>query len=884
MFFKNRKRRKHKFINGAKGAISILLCLLMTPCVSIALGLVEYHRYQSVIEIADEILELLGFSSLACYDSYIHDRFGLLAVDQQTDINDTTEEYAQTAAQSFGKQIKLENVSIKGELTLMETEVLKQQVVDFSELTVPAKILMDDLKIEELINSLNVLDKFQAVMGTVSQVAEMTKKLTTAVDSGKKLITALNTLQTYINNTVTYANNLASSLTDLCDKLNTDGLYLPSNATEDQWNAIIDTFTTNYENYKEDLLKVIENARNLKNALSNLKTQATVAYNAADKFAKDVKAAAETKKPEGSSAATEKAAEESEDALSGVLDALEAAAEEAVDKLKEDVVNTINDTVDTIVEEGLKSLGIYDLVNRYGQIASGDYFKVPLSDMAKEDLKTILSLIPAAWNGDTGVLLQQFKNMLVPQITFKANDLIEIVQEALDEALESLKDSALTEVVELLNKLVNALKALFDLDVFYEADMNAFVDIATSNGDNPYQTFLNGVGSMFDAVDKFGKSVGNWDLLGMLTAAGNLLGAVWDTMNAILSVIGSRFKNMATMISEVFKGDFTSLYERLLIAGYMRHNLPSRVCAGDNNISYDKESDTISSTVGLGGDGLTGFSYNDIARPDKVIGQVAKNGKGDTAFQRLAKTLDNIRKGSGDDTMFVGAELEYICAGTNSEITNQVIVFFDLYFLRLLLNVPTIFMDAEVASMAAAATIASWLVYLIYMLAEPFMDVLLLVNGGEVDIVKTKCFLTAGGLTEFTEALLNLVSENEQLRAEIENSVKGKLESVTKDKLKDGKEGTTDKGNKVDVGVGYETLVMLLLVLYVDDDVMINRLGDIIELETTEYYDGNFKMKNTYATISISADVSFDSFFDLGIANGGGPLDLSGKMVRDMGY
>jgi hypothetical protein len=170
------------------------------------------------------------------------------------------------------------------------------------------------------------------------------------------------------------------------------------------------------------------------------------------------------------------------------------------------------------------------------------------------------------------------------------------------------------------------------------------------------------------------------------------------------------------------------------------------------------------------------------------------------------------------------------------------------------------------------------------MLAEPFMDVLLLVNGGEVDIVKTKCFLTAGGLTEFTEALLNLVSENEQLRAEIENSVKGKLESVTKDKLKDGKEGTTDKGNKVDVGVGYETLVMLLLVLYVDDDVMINRLGDIIELETTEYYDGNFKMKNTYATISISADVSFDSFFDLGIANGGGPLDLSGKMVRDMGY
>lgn len=883
MIFKKRKRRKYKYINGAKGAISILLCLLLTPFTSIALGLVEYHRYQSVIQIADEILELLGVSTLSGYDTYVHDRFGLLAVDQQADINGDAQAYAQTAAESFGKQIDLENVNIKGELTLADVKVLKQQVVDFSELTVPAAILMDDFKIQELIDSLNVLDKFQSVMNTVSQVAEVTEKLTTAVNSGKALVSALQTLGTYISNAKTYANNLATSLKNLCEKLHTDGLSLPANATDEQLTAIYETFTTNYENYEAEILAVVNNAKNLKNTLSSLKSQATTAYNAADKFAKDVQAAADTQEPKGSSAATEQAAQKSEDALSGVLDALEEAAEDAVETLKSDVVDAINTAVDTVIENGLKSLGIYDLINRYSQIVSGDYFQVPLSGVAKQDVQTILALIPGAWNGDTGPLLQQFKNMLVPNITFDASTLKQIIQNALDEALESMKDSALTEVVELLNKMVKALKALFDLDVFYEADMNAFVSVATSSGSNPYQSFLEGVGNMFGAVTDFGKSVGDWDLLGMLSAATTLLRSVWNTMNAILNVVKSTVFNVGNILSELVSGNFGSLYERLLIAGYMRHNLPSRVWAGEENTSYDKGSDTISSKLSLGGTGLTGFSYDDIARPDTVVGQVVSgnNDATKTAFEKLAQTLNNIRRGAGQDKMFKGAELEYIRSGTNSEIANQVIVFFDLYFLRLLLNVPTIFMDTEVTGLAASATIASWLVYLIYMLVEPFLDVLLLVNGGKVDIVKTKCFMTAGGITQYGDEILKLVTENEQLRAEIQSAVSD-MESVTKDGL--NKEGSSDGGKSDATKVGYESLLLVLLVIYVDEDVMIERLSHIIELEATEYYKDSFAMDKTYATISISADVSFDSFFDLGVASGGGPLDISGKMIRDMGY
>ena len=80
---KKRKITKARLIKGINGSISILLCLLLAPFLSVALGLVEYARYQEVIEITDEIYELTGMSALSDYDKYIHDRFGLLATSQE---------------------------------------------------------------------------------------------------------------------------------------------------------------------------------------------------------------------------------------------------------------------------------------------------------------------------------------------------------------------------------------------------------------------------------------------------------------------------------------------------------------------------------------------------------------------------------------------------------------------------------------------------------------------------------------------------------------------------------------------------------------------------------------------------------------------------------
>lgn len=83
----------HKYVNGTKGMISIFLALVMSPLLSVSLLLVESARYQSTIQMVEEIMDCAGFSSLAEYDEYLDSRFGTMAVSQKEDINSTFSNY-----------------------------------------------------------------------------------------------------------------------------------------------------------------------------------------------------------------------------------------------------------------------------------------------------------------------------------------------------------------------------------------------------------------------------------------------------------------------------------------------------------------------------------------------------------------------------------------------------------------------------------------------------------------------------------------------------------------------------------------------------------------------------------------------------------------------
>ena len=86
----NGKKKKGPLscINGVKGAISLFMAVLMTPFLSIALLLVETGRYNSAVSLLDEAMGVSAVSTLANYDEYLKDRWGLLAFNQEHDLED----------------------------------------------------------------------------------------------------------------------------------------------------------------------------------------------------------------------------------------------------------------------------------------------------------------------------------------------------------------------------------------------------------------------------------------------------------------------------------------------------------------------------------------------------------------------------------------------------------------------------------------------------------------------------------------------------------------------------------------------------------------------------------------------------------------------------
>lgn len=854
-----KKKRQYRFINGTKGAISILLCLLLTPFLTITLGLVEYGRYQSLIEVTDEIMELTGFSALTDYDKYLHDRFGLLALSQNDD-QIPGAELLEYNAKILGKQISFENGMLTGMHALSDDDILKRQIIDVSEMSGSAAVLLKDFKLEELLNALSVSERFKTIMNTVNSLAKLTDELNNAVDAGKAFESELQNIINKIDDAERKANTLATNMANLIQKLAQNGVRLPQNATKEQLDAFWDDFATNY---LEDVKLVYGGAKELIDALKAVKTGLTNIKTAGTKFVNAVKAARQAVSGIGSSGSEngDKATDKAKTTLEDVLGELEDIVDETMDAIKDDAINTAKNTVQQIIDTSLESIGLADAAARYNQIFYGDYFDLPLSDMARNDLIEILNCVPAVWNdGDYTRILQELKNKLVPDIKIDFRDLKGALGDVLDAAAKELKDGVGEKLVDLLTKLTNIVRNLFDLDVFYEPDMNAYVNIAYGPGERSgYQTFLDAIAKMFKAIETFTKAMKDKNIITafvkILKATKELLEAIAKLLEAIWKIATETVSSIATMVT----GGVKRLYEKIVIAGYMRHNLPSRRSSGKLTGSY--ESGQAKFQIALNGTGLTGYSYNNIARPSTYVGGTDNANNG---FKTLGKMIKNLQNGYGTDTMFKGAELEYIRAGTNSEVANQVIVFFDIYFMRLLLDVVSVFSDPEVASVAAAATIASWAVYLLYLIIEPFCDTLLLVNGEQVPLIKMDCYLTGTGVTGFLNKLAN-VTMGEALRNSIDDFAKNNAGDSG---------GNSNTQNKDSYGVGeisYETHVLILLMIHVKDDTMITRLRHIIDLEASEYYKSkfDFSLDKAYTAVEVSAAVTFYPFFDLGLYNNG---------------
>lgn len=247
------KKRKNaffkKYINGTKGVISLFLAILMVPFVSIAGALVNAGRINSAVAIFDEALCNASNSVLGTYDEFLRNRFGLMAISQDTSdggtkygvisekysaenlLNDMFTYYMRQNVGTLSNTYTNMTLDATGLYPLADTEILLPAVLDAAKYTVPVKTSIDWLSLDDMVDKLtsglkifsSIADVGSGVTGSVTAVDTLMEKkdalcekidevntaesdYNTAYDSFASAASSFNTLVGYINNTYSSLN------------------------------------------------------------------------------------------------------------------------------------------------------------------------------------------------------------------------------------------------------------------------------------------------------------------------------------------------------------------------------------------------------------------------------------------------------------------------------------------------------------------------------------------------------------------------------------------------------------------------------------------------------------------------------------------------------
>ena len=222
---KRNKKRQYRYINGAKGAISLFMAVLMTPFLSIALLLVETGRYNSMVSLLDEIMNVAAVSTLSSYDDYLQERWGLLAISQGIDIDSTFNTYMETNKSVMGSKVVLNETTAKGIYPLSDTDILKNQIMEYSKLNIPTKLAFEIGDLSKLVSNLekkiNGFSQFMNTMASGVKVVDAGVTISQEIDKLEEISQNLeNNQKEYDGKYNSFANNVNTLIDNMIRKKN----------------------------------------------------------------------------------------------------------------------------------------------------------------------------------------------------------------------------------------------------------------------------------------------------------------------------------------------------------------------------------------------------------------------------------------------------------------------------------------------------------------------------------------------------------------------------------------------------------------------------------------------------------------------------------------
>lgn len=837
-----------KYINGVKGAIALFLAVLMTPFLTIAMLLVETGRYNSAVSILDEALGVSSVSVLAEYDEYLQDRWGLLAVDQKNDINTLYTNTMNINKGVLGDSLTVNTLNAKGQYSLSESEILYNQIMEYSKLNAPTTLGTNFLNLADLIASLEKFKSMNNILSSITSGVDAVDSTITLVESAdelKKLANELDTLSSTYSTQYTSFESAVNALIDALAEPRPDEETDEEGAKEYDKNIenLKKTATTAKSDYVETIGSIVTKLTSYKTEMKECNDAIVSIQNdiaSATSSIVNINAELNSKKADLDALNKEIARMESEGfnesstSYSNALDyraSLEAEVAEL--QTQKGVATATKNGLSTTTSEWKEAFNSYSDSTIGSVITSFSNLKTKVNNFDVSSTTSTTEKI-------TG---ENYKYVSVSGY-IKAAD----IDAYLAEQEKDLASGSLSALIEGITTFFNS---ILKLSLFYEPELSAYIDVnyytetfgglpGAESADGGVMSVVSEIGSSLTDIKDFSASLGTLKFVKALKA-----------LKALIEDIGDLIENIAQFAVDVCNNivDLLTSYDRLYYSTYTTFNLPCRTDFKNGNLSFKT---------------MTGYSLTSSTLPKQSV-----NSSSITVFDDLAALIDTIKSasaGSGDDIAFSGAELEYVLYGSNSEVANQLYTFVALYLMRLLMDIPAVLANAEVQSLAAASTFGYPVVMVLMILAEPLAETVLLVNGGEVSFYSYTIYLTPSGLPQLIQQLVSIC----KLTTDQQEAVKGKLVSAFGSTVDgyDYQKTLNDFQSSGGGGSGssfmkfnYREYCFFLLLLTVTKEQQMARLSNLIQMETLSYYKTKgaaytFNLKNSYTYLSVDANIS----------------------------
>lgn len=700
-----------KYINGTKGAVSLLLALVMSPLLSISLILVESARYQNAVQLMEEITDSAAFSTLAEYDAFIDKRFGLLSVSQKTDISNTFGNYLDENVSSIGKSVTIDSHSAAGEFPLSDTDVLKQQVLEYSEISVAAEMMIEGLDIDKLLKELNSALK---------------------LDDIKKEIEAVNATM-----------DVASELEKLIE-----AIVKIKDQYKDKYVTALSEYKSAYAEFKDKAVALIEA---LKTAEGNLKEGEPYDNIYNEKAVKDaineLKKARDTYKDKAVALKTEYST------LKGYIDTVFSSIDSLTEKLKklEDktsdgsaadkcttssykwvliILGTITRTIDTTIGD--------DYSNRMS--AELNALQEQITKLGKLEDKTITS----AWTESE--VSAEYGPISLTSVRTGLDDI-------LDDLIDKLnKDSAASDSEKLkMTDLINLAGDLLGVKGLYDINLDAVVAAAKlyegTNMSLSSELVMSSITDLLDACDSFTRVITSRSVIEVAKMLVKLLGATAQFLSAIIAWVAESLVNLVSYVASGPK----EWYNSLLLYGYAAYNLPNRT-------NYDS------------GKTLAGYSYDKIFT---MAGGI-KRGDGVTKsikeFSSLTNSSgsDKMFKGAEAEYILIGSTNE--CMNQGATFFNLYLFRLVCDLIPVLKNGEV----SAMAALAGPGSLVVKLAIALAEPMLDTIILVNSGKSSEYVIDKKPLYLTASGITLLLQDLTNITGVNQNLKDKLKDTIVAK--------------------------------------------------------------------------------------------------------------